>query len=118
MDIDLVHNGVRITILDGPNIENGKPTALAMEHVGRIVEMLDDLRRFAAKKLLKMYNETWINDEIGPIDERGFVDRLINPSIDLYEIGYVLVYFDDSGLFAGHHVSVTVDNGVPTRAKI
>jgi hypothetical protein len=66
-----------------------------------------------------MYNESWVDDEIGPTDEHGFVDRLVNPSIHLYdEIGYILVYFEDSGLFAGHYVSVTVENGVPTKAGL
>lgn len=119
MDLTFNHNGVEITILDGPYLEHGRPTDRAAKDYTELTARLDELKIFAADKLLKLYNETWLDDEIGEVDRAGFIARLGNPSIHLYdELGAAVVYFDDGNLFAGHWIEVHLDNGAPTNAGI
>lgn len=119
MDLKFHHNGTKITVLDGPYQEDGRPTDRAVSDYMGLIARLEELKGFAADKLLKLYNETWLDDEIGEVDRAGFVARLDNPSIHLYdELGAIVVYFEDGDLFAGHWIEVHVDHGVPTRAGI
>jgi hypothetical protein len=119
MDVTLNENGVTIMVLNGPYLDNGRPTESAVSYYTDLIARLDELKGFAADHLLKLYNETWLDDAIGQIDRVGFIARLNNPAIHLYdELGAAVVYFDDGNLFAGHFVEVQVDNGVPARAGI
>lgn len=119
MDIALVHNGIDVLIVDGPYLHDGSPTPLAVAHYTQLTARLDDIRRFAATQLLAVYNDTWRDVAIGPLTEHGFITRLRNPAIHLYdEIGHSVVYFADGSMFAGHTVRVTVEHGVPQHATI
>jgi len=83
------------------------------------IARLEELKGFAADKLLKLYNETWLDAEIGEVDRVGFIARLNKPSIHLYdEIGAAVVYFEDGNLFAGHWIEIHIDTGVPSHAGI
>jgi hypothetical protein len=119
MDLTLNHNGIPVTILNGPYTDDDKPTALSVQAYTSLIARLDELRRFASKTLLRLYNDAWINDEIGGIDEKQFMARLINRRVTLYdELGSAVVYFDDSGLFAGHYIEVSIQNGEPVGAGV
>jgi hypothetical protein len=119
MDVTFDNNGVTIRILQGPYLDNGRPTESAVRYYTDLISRLDELKGFAADKLLKLYNEAWLDDAIGEIDRVGFIARLNNQAIHLYdELGAATVYFDDGNLFAGHSVEVHLANGVPTDAHI
>jgi hypothetical protein len=119
MDVTLSHDGVKVKVLDGPYLVDGRPTDRAVSDYSGLIARLDDLKGFAADRLLGLYNETWIDDQIGKVDRAGFVARLSSPSVDLYdELGAAVVYFNDGDLFAGHFIEVHVDKGVPTHAGI
>ena len=119
MDLTFNHNGIEVTVLNGPYLENGRPTDRAVSDYTDLASRLDELRGFAADKLLKLYNQAWLDEEIGEVDRTAFVARLSNPSIHLYdELGAAVVYFNDGNLFAGHCIEVHLDNGVPTYAGI
>jgi hypothetical protein len=119
MDIDLTHAGVHVNIMHGDYLDHGQPTPLAIEHYTKAISSLSDLRRYAAKKLVGLYNKHWLDDEIGPLDEEGFAARLTDPYIQVYnEIGMILVYFDDGGMFGGHNICIRLENGTPLYAEI
>lgn len=119
MDVTLQYNGVEIRILKGPYLQGGQPTDRAVSDYTHLVTRFDELREFAADKLLSLYNDSWLDDEHGTIDRAGFIARLENPSITLYdELGAAVVYFDDGDLFGGHWIEVMLDNGVPTYADL
>ena len=119
MDVTLNVNGVAITVLNGPYLEIGRPTESAVIYYTDLIARLAELKGFAADQLLELYNETWLDDAIGKIDRAGFIGRLSNPAIHLYdEPGLAVVYFDDGNLFAGHWIEVQLENGVPTHAHI
>jgi hypothetical protein len=113
------HHGVRVRILNGPYLEDGKPTAQAIEYYTDLFRRLDDLRQFAADALLGLYNNSWADDDEPPIDRESFIAKLVNPAILLMdEIGSACIYFDDSGLFLGHGIEIGLEGATPTDAHL
>ena len=101
-----------IRVLDGPYLLDGEPTSEASEFAATLSGLLDEMRAFAAQRYLEIYNDTWRQEDDPIIDEREFCARLTNPSIVLYdEIGAATIYFNDSDMFAGHSIEVSVDGG-------
>jgi hypothetical protein len=119
MDIRLVHRGIEITVLDGPYVVDGKATPDAITYYTDLIERLDELRTFTSAALLRLYNETWLTEDIGVLDRTTFARRLANPSIHLYdEVGAAIVYFDDGDMFGGHFIEVSIRDGTPTHATL
>ena len=85
MDHELTHNGIRVRILDGLYLAGGKPTAEAVACYSSLVDRLDRFRRAAARELLSLYNDTWLDEEIGELEEAGFAVRLEDPVVVLYD---------------------------------
>ncbi|MBN2533222.1 MAG: DUF2262 domain-containing protein [Spirochaetales bacterium] len=118
-NITLDYKGWEIFILEGDYCENGKPTEEAEKLYTGLIESRDTLKVYAASRLLDLYNETWIDDEIGKLDEAGFMNRLVNPSMTLYnEAGCAVVYFNDSDMFAGHYIEISIEDGKPVNAGL
>lgn len=119
MDVTLNHGGVEITVLDGPYLQDGRPTDRAVADYTQLMARLEELKGFAADKLLRLYNDTWRDEQIGELDRAGFIGRLSKPSIHLYdELGAAVVYFKDGNMFAGHQIEVHIDGGAPSHAGI
>jgi len=119
MDIQLLHRGIDITVLDGPYVVDGKPTPDAVAYYTDLIERMETLRAFAAEALLRLYNEVWLADDIGALDRVAFASRLSNPAIHIYdEVGAAIVYFDDGDMFGGHTIGVSIRDGVPTSAEL
>jgi hypothetical protein len=113
------HQGFEIQVLEGDYLENGRPTPEALEFSSTLIKSLDSLRDYAASKFMSLYNESWSDEEIGPVDREQFVARLTNPRIVLMnEAGTATVYFQDGGMFAGHGIEVFVDRGIPVAANL
>jgi hypothetical protein len=119
MDITLYKDGVEVTVHDGPYLAAGKPTPQAVADYSRLIADLETIKGYAADELLDLYNEDWVDKKIGKVDRVAFMARLAKASIRLYdEIGTASVYFEDGGLFAGHSVEVSIDQGQPVSADI
>jgi hypothetical protein len=116
--IGVQHKGVKITIADPASAAGGKPTPAAVGRYKEIVDRLDEIRRYAASKLLSLYNDTWRDQDHGILDVSGFAQRLTSPSLTVYEEGKTLVYFEDGDMFGGHYIEVTTQDGAPTNAEI
>ena len=117
-DNELQHKGVRVTIADPASINGGEPTPDAVRRYDALIGRLQELRRFAAAKLLSLYNDTWRDDDHGVLDAASFAERLTSPSLTVYEEGRTLVYFEDGDMFGGHYIEVGTQDGEPTDAEI
>lgn len=119
MDLTVQKDGIEIRIMDGPYIEGDQPTVGAIRDYQELIQKLDELKGFAADKLLKKYNEHWLDEKNGKLDRIGFMLRLSNPAIQLYdELGAAAIYFEDGGLFAGHWIEISISEGRPMNAGI
>jgi len=111
-DATFTVDGHGVRVLDGPYLHDGEPTSDAHEFAASLIALLDEMRVFAAKRYLEIYNDTWREEDDPVLDEREFCARLTNPSIVLYdETGAATIYFGDSDMFAGHWIEVSVDDG-------
>ena len=94
---------------DGPYVENGVPTNAAREFALYLVGKLDEMRKFASVRFLDTYNDTWRESFDSAIDETEFCSLLKYPSIMLGDlIGSATIIFEDSDMFAGHSIMVSV----------
>jgi hypothetical protein len=119
MTNEFVQDGVPVDVLDGPYVEDGQPTPAAIEYAARLVESLAILREYAADRLMKLYNDRWLDENHAALDRTSFLSHLVNPSITLYdELGAAIVYFEDDDMFAGHYIEVVVNDGVPQHAGL
>lgn len=111
--------GHQIRVLDGVYVVAGKPTSDAREFAGKIVGSLDQIRRFASRKLRTTYNSAWRDKTEPKLDESTFCAELGKPSIVIYdEIGCAVVYFKPKKIFDGHSIEVFLDAGKPTSARL
>jgi hypothetical protein len=119
MDLEFQVGDVEVVILQGPYLKDGKATTEAIRDYTSIIERLEEFKTFAASQLLTLYNDQWVVDEIGPVDEEGFKKRLCSPAVHLYdEVGSAIVYFEDGDLFAGHYIEIITKGLRPSHAHL
>ncbi len=100
-----------VEVDEGPYLMNWSATEDAIVFAEKLVAQLSEYKDVACEKLLTLYNETWLDDEIGLIDEQRFKELLIDPCLTISdEIGAATVYFKDSDMFGGHWVEISLDN--------
>ena len=111
MKLELNIDGHTVEIDEGPYLINGTATEETIIFAKRLVARIPKYKDAACKKLLSLYNDTWLDDEIGLLDEIGFKERLVDPSINISdEIGAATVYFKDSDMFGGHFVEIGLND--------
>lgn len=119
MTANFQHDGVEVSVLPGAYLSGGEPTQDALAYSAHLIAKMSLFKQYAASCLLALYNEVWLDEDIGTLDEEAFANKLSAPTVHLYdELGTALVYFDDGGIFAGHSIEVTIENGVPCHAQI
>jgi hypothetical protein len=64
MDVELNCRGVPVTAPESRCTARRELTAAARAHCDAIVEGLEQVRAHAADRLLALYNDTWLTDEI------------------------------------------------------
>lgn len=116
--IEIQYRGVRVTVSDPGAVDGGKPTPDAAKRYEALIGGLEEIRLFAASRLLSIYNGGWLDDDHGVLDAAGFAQRLASPSLTVYEEGMTLVHFEDGDMFGGHCIQVTTRDGKPTDAEI
>ena len=118
-DASITLDGHNIRVSDGPYLQDGEPTEAAHQFAATLIGWLDEMRVFAAQQFLETYNDVWREEDDPTIDEREFCARLVNPTIVIYDdIGAANVYFDDSDMFAGHSIEVSVYKGKMAHASM
>lgn len=111
-DPKLKIEGYEVTVLQGAYTVDGHPTTAATEYALQLIGMLAQMRDFAAIEYLPLYNDTWREEDAPTMTRDQFISRLADPLIVLYdELGTAAIYFDDSGMFAGHAIEVSVESG-------
>ncbi len=112
MSITLSHKDLATITLDGPYVEDGRPTERAIRDYVSLFDRLDELRAIATDELLKLYNDQWTDELHGQLDRAAFIANLDHPEIHLDEFDFATVYFQDNDMFAGHYIEMLVDCGV------
>jgi hypothetical protein len=67
-------------------------------------------RRFAAEKLLRVYNDSWNEGE--DIAESEFTERIALESLTTYPDHSAELCYDDGDLFFGHIIIVSIEEGL------
>jgi len=107
MKLELNIDGHTVEVGEGPYLINGIATEETNVFAKMLVARIPNYKDAACKKLLSLYNDIWLDDEIGLLDEKGFRERLVDPSIYISdEIGAATIYFKDSYMFGGHFVEI------------
>ena len=111
---------IPITLLNGVYLKNEKLTQDGIRYIDTIIRNFLNIKEYVADKMLKDYNENWIDIEDGDImlDEKAFIDNLINPSILIYDRSIADVCFDECNMFGGHWIVVSLENHTPVNARI
>lgn len=110
VDTEITVDSYEIRVLDGPYTEGDAATPAARTFAKKLIGMLPEMKRFAARQLLETYNDSWAEDE--ELNATQFEANLVSPRIVIYdEIGAATVYFADSDMFAGHSIDVSINDG-------
>jgi hypothetical protein len=118
-DVTVEIDGHTIEVLTGPYVVDGQPTAAAIEFASQLVALLNRIREFVATEYLALYNDTWREEDAPILALDEFTSRLTNPSIVVYdEIGAATIYFNDSDMFAGHLIEISVESGEIAHASL
>lgn len=107
-----------LLLLDFQENEIEKATKLAYE-ICSWLELNDESARvFCASKLLRLKNETWLEDQEQPFTKEKFIETLELRSIIAFSDGSFSLYFDDNDIFWGHSIVVDVENSVLLDANL
>lgn len=68
----------------------------------------DELKLYAAKQLLDIYNDVWNETDI-EITEEGFASRILLEGITVYSDRTTTFYYQDGDLFYGHSITIYLD---------
>ncbi|MDR3272981.1 MAG: DUF2262 domain-containing protein [Flavobacteriaceae bacterium] len=79
----------------------------------------EKLKRFAANKLLKLKNTSWLNENEPQITLPEFVRRIKTEHIEVYPKGRFEFWFNDGDVFGGHAIVVSgsLEKG-PSKATV
>jgi hypothetical protein len=81
--------------------------------VTRTVADLPALKAHVADDHLALKNQRWLERGEPPVSRPDFIDRLRLKSVSVYDDDVVEVFFSDGGLFGGHFLIVTIEDGRP-----
>ena len=78
----------------------------------------ESARAFCASKLLRLKNETWLEDQEEPITRETFIETLELEGITAFSDGSFSLYFDENDIFWGHSIVVDVEDNVLIDANL
>ena len=92
--------------------------AVAASCFPSLAGFLATAKSFASNTLLHLKNGEWREDDGTQVSHLQFVERLTTESVVFHPDGTVEATFTDGGLFQGHVVTVTAENGSFVDASI
>lgn len=97
---------------DNGEIKQGLQAAKALWNAQQ--EWDNKIKTFAAKELLMLKNEDWLDEDKKKLTATQFKNRMPLGSICFYEDGGFQFFFDDGNLFNGHTIQVagSIDDGL------
>ena len=117
-DSKITVNAHEIRVMEGPYTDGDAATPAATAFAKELIVMLPKMKKFAAQQLLETYNNAWADDG-EELKASQFEANLVSPQIVIYdEVGAATVYFNDSDMFAGHSVNVSIDKGEIAHASL
>jgi hypothetical protein len=88
-------------------------------YVQSLIAEVTNAKLFAAKSLIKTYNENWLDEDHPELSSVEFAQVLTLKNITILdEPDYGILYFSDGDMFGGHLVSVTLSGIIPVDAQI
>ncbi|GAA4441832.1 DUF2262 domain-containing protein [Bremerella cremea] len=114
MDTMMTVEGHEIRVMEGPYVEAGKATPAATEFGRKLIGMLPAMKKAATDSLLETYNDSWADEEEGfpELDASQFEANLVSPKIVIFDdLNAASVFFEDSDMFGGHSIDVTIYEG-------
>lgn len=76
-----------------------------------IIDFIEKAKDYAAKKLLKLKNDLWLEDDEKELSKKEFKTRMEFTSLYVFRES-ANFYFDDGDLFWGHTIEVTVNQNL------
>ena len=76
-----------------------------------IIDFIEKAKDYAAKKLLKLKNDLWLEDNEKEVSKKEFKTRMEFTSLYVFS-ETANFYFDDGDLFWGHTIEVTVNQNL------
>ncbi|MEK7414685.1 MAG: DUF2262 domain-containing protein [Planctomycetota bacterium] len=111
MSVAIVKKGIPIRFLDGPYVSCGAPTMEALGFVDFLIGDIPNAKKFAAQRLLEMYNSTWTDVDHPTLALDSFISKMGDLEIVIYdEVGSAQLYFSDGDMFGGHSIDISYSN--------
>jgi Uncharacterized protein conserved in bacteria (DUF2262) len=79
---------------------------------------LPALKAHVAEDHLPLKNERWLERGEPPVSRPEFIERLRLSSVSVHDDDAVEVFFSDGGLFGGHFLIVTIEDGKPGEVSL
>lgn len=105
-----------LTIVDFNANEIEKATDLAVQISGWLGENLEIVKMFTASALIKLKNESWLDEKELPVSEQAFMNTIEPESILAFPDETFEIYFNDNNLFWGHSIRVEIDEAFKIQA--
>jgi hypothetical protein len=78
--------------------------------VDRLEHYTETAKDYAVEKLLELKNDVWLDEDEKPLTPTQFKVRMLIKSIGISPDSSICFNYDDSELFAGHEIFVTMDS--------
>jgi hypothetical protein len=113
--------GARIDVsVDFPGYIDGDGlSADGLRYVESLLHRVEAAKGHAADGLLDSYNRNWIGAAHPALSSEEFCSRLRLEAVALYdEPNFATMFFADSDMFGGHHVTVDFEGTEPDGATL
>ncbi|MCO5948793.1 MULTISPECIES: DUF2262 domain-containing protein [Mucilaginibacter] len=98
-----------MTLVDFEAEHMQKATDLATQINNWLNEGLESVKQFTATSLIKLKNESWLDEDQPLVSEDVFINTIELDGVLVFSDGSFEVYFDDNDLFWGHTIKVDID---------
>jgi hypothetical protein len=84
--------------------------SVAIQLLAKIEGAWQQIEENLIRSLHELYNNSWIDPEIGELDTKEFLDRIPLLVVELMNEGGISLYFDGYKLFCGHGIEIFWDS--------
>lgn len=108
---ELTHKG-QWTELFIETAGNEKKAPMLIEYANQFLawfeEDEEEIKRYAAKKMLKLKNKSWLEAKEKPATEKDFLKKMKIESISINSDKSAVLFFNADGLFTDHSIIIEV----------
>jgi hypothetical protein len=99
----------KMTLVDFNTKDIENATVLGTQVHNWLSKNLDDVKRFTTSALIKLKNDSWLDENEPPVSEESFMKTIELDSVLVFSEGSFDIYFNDNDLFRGHSIKVDID---------